>query len=215
MSQIIDISQLLRTGMPVWPGDTEFQPSWVARIEDGGPCNVGRVLMSLHTGTHVDAPLHFQKNGTSIADVDLSLYIGEACVIDALNAGSVEASHLQPLTAGLPPRVLFRTRISPAGQFDPGFSYIATDAASLLVRSGVKLVGIDTPSVDSAHSEAMETHKILGDAGIAILENLNLADAPAGMYELIALPLKFAGMDGSPVRAVLRTMNAEARRGHP
>lgn len=215
MSQIIDISQLLRAGMPVWPGDTEFQPSWVARIEDGGPCNVGSVLMSLHTGTHVDAPLHFQRNGASIADVDLSVYIGEARVIDTLNARSIEASHIQSFTAGLPPRVLFRTRVSPAERFDPDSSCIAPDAARLLVRSGVKLVGIDTPSVDSAHSEAMETHKILGDAGIAILENLNLADAPAGIYELIALPLKFASMDGSPVRAVLRTMDAEARHGLP
>jgi arylformamidase len=206
MSQIIDISQTLTRGMAVWPGDTEFQPLWVARMENGDSCNVGSVTMSLHTGTHADAPLHFLREGTSIAEMDLSVYIGLAQVIDLVGAKSIEAEHVLPLAPVLPERVLFKTRLSPVERFDPDFAYISPDAARLLADYGIRLVGIDTPSVDSSHSKTMETHKILAASGIAILENLNLANVSPGQYELIALPLKLASMEGSPVRAVLRTL---------
>jgi len=206
MPQIIDISQTLRSGMPTWPGDTEFQTFWVARMENGDPCNVGSVTMSLHTGTHSDAPLHFLREGTSIADTDLSAYIGLAQVIDLIGAKSVEAEHLLAVAHGLPERVLFKTRLSPAERFDPDFACITPDAARILASFGIRLIGIDTPSVDGSRSETFETHKILASAGIAIVENLNLANVTPGTYELIALPLKLAGMDGAPVRAVLRTL---------
>ena len=206
MPKIIDISQTLRSGMPAWPGDTEFQPFWVARMENGDPCNVGSVTMSLHTGTHSDAPLHFLREGASIADTDLSAYIGLAQVIDLIGAKSVEAEHLRAVAHGLPERVLFKTRLSPAERFDPEFAYISPAAARILAGGGIKLIGIDTPSVDGSASQTLESHKILAAAGIAILENLNLANVAPGQYELIALPLKLAGMEGSPVRAVLRTL---------
>jgi arylformamidase len=206
MSQIIDISRTLKRGMPVWPGDTEFQPLWVARMENGDSYNLGGVTMSLHTGTHSDAPLHFLRDGTSIADMDLSVYIGLAQVIDLIGAKSVETEHVLPLAPTLPERILFKTHVSPVEQFGPDFAYISPEAARILAGSGIKLVGIDTPSVDSSHSKTMETHKILAASGIAILEHLNLANVAAGQYELIALPLKLAGMEGSPVRAVLRTL---------
>ena len=206
MSQIIDISQTLTRGMPVWPGDTEFQPTWVARMEKGDPCNVGSVTMSLHTGTHADAPLHFMREGRSIAEMDLSAYIGLAQVIDLVGAESIAPEHLLPIAPSLPERVIFKTRLSPAPRFEPDFTYVTPDAARMLAGFGIKLIGIDTPSVDGSASETFESHKILASAGIAILENLNLAKVAAGRYELIALPLKLAGMDASPVRAVLRTL---------
>jgi len=206
MSQIIDISQTLKRGMPVWPGDTEFQPLWVARMENGDSYNLGGVTMSLHTGTHSDAPLHFLRDGTSITDMDLSVYIGPAQVIDLIGAKSVEAEHLLAVAIGFLERVLFKTHLSPVERFGPDFAYISPEAARILADSGIKLVGIDTPSVDSSHSKTMETHKILATSGVAILENLNLANVSPGQYELIALPLKLADMEGSPVRAVLRTL---------
>jgi arylformamidase len=204
MPQIIDISQTLISGMPVWPGDTEFRTFWVARMENGDPCNVGSVTMSLHTGTHADAPLHFVREGASIADVDLLAYIGPALIVDFVGVKSIEATHVLPIAPGLPERVLFKTRLSPAEQSDPDFAYISPGAARILAGFGIKLIGIDTPSVDGSASQTFESHKILASSGIAILENLNLANAAPGQYELIALPLKLAGMDGSPVRAVLR-----------
>jgi len=206
MPQIIDISQPLAHGMPVWPGDTEFQPSWLARMENNDPCNVGSVTMSLHTGTHADAPLHFVRDGISIADMDLTAYIGPVQVIELTGAKAIGAGHLLPLAPGLPERVIFKTRLSPAAQFDANFTYIASDAARMLAGFGIKLIGIDSPSVDGSASGTFESHKILASAGIAILENLNLAKVAPGRYELIALPLKLSGMDASPVRAVLRTL---------
>ena len=161
--------------------------------------------MSLHTGTHIDAPLHSLPEGQAIADTDLSMYIGPAQVIDMLGIAAIEAEHVLPLAPGLPERVLFKTRLSPAEHHDPEFTCLSPAAARILVGFGIKLVGIDAPSVDSGHSETMETHKILASAGIAILENLSLGNVAPGLYELIALPLKLTGMDGSPVRAVLRT----------
>jgi arylformamidase len=173
-------------------------------MENGDPCNVGSVTMSLHTGTHADAPLHFVREGASVADVDLTPYVGLAQVIDLTGVVCVEPQHILPIAPGLPERVLFKTRLSPAERFDPGFACISPDAARILGGFGIRLIGIDTPSVDGSSSETFEAHKILASAGIAILENLNLAHVAPGQYELIALPLKLVGMDGSPVRAVLR-----------
>ena len=172
----------------------------------GDPVTVGSVTMSLHTGTHADAPLHFLRDGAGIADVALDVFIGEALVIDCIDANKIETTHM-PETASDIPRLLFKTYKTQPECFENDFAYFTPEAATALARLGVKLVGIDTPSVDPFDSKTLEAHKILAEAGIAILENLCLADVSAGRYELIALPLKLDGMDASPVRAILREMD--------
>lgn len=204
MSRIIDISQTLSSEIATWPGDTEYATFWKMRLEDGDSCNVGSVTMSLHTGTHADAPFHFLSEGESIADADLSHYIGVATVIDATGAEVISASHVKNVNLRAA-RLLFKTGTASSDKFDDAFCYFAPETAEMLATGGVQLVGIDTPSVDKSDSTTLDSHKTFAKSNIAILENLNLTDVEPGDYELIALPLKIAGMDASPVRAILRS----------
>lgn len=206
MSRIIDISQTVHPGIAVWPGDTKYKPFWVARLEDGAVCNIGSVTMSLHTGTHADAPFHFLSEGLPIADVDLSPYIGPALVVDMAGVKSIDADAIGGIQTDGVDRIIFRTLSADADKFESAFAHITPDGAAALVALGIKLIGVDTPSVDQADSKTLDTHKILAAHSVAILENLSLEHVSPGTYELIALPLKLAGMDASPVRAILRTM---------
>jgi len=205
-SGLIDISQPVAPGIPVWPGDTEYHRFWVMQMDRGDSCNVGSTTMSLHTGTHADAPLHFRQGGVSISEVALDVYFGPALVVDALNAPQITVDYLNDLPESTPERLLFKTHSDMPETFDTDFCCLSTDAARMLVGSGVKLVGLDTPSVDPFDSKTMESHHILTEGGVAILENLALQEVTAGVYELIAFPLKLVGMDASPVRAVLRVV---------
>lgn len=205
MSTIIDISQTLRHGIAVWPGDTPFDTFWAMQMANGDSCNVGSVTMSLHTGTHADAPLHFLADGGSPIDADLRPYIGHAQVVDCTGAEKIEAAHVESLNATRPERVLFKTGSASPESFDTDFAWFSAAGARALVELGVVLVGIDTPSVDKSDSRTLEAHKIFAAASVSILENLVLDHVSPGHYELIALPLKLEGMDASPVRAILRT----------
>ncbi len=205
MARIIDISQTIHPGMAVWPGDTEYTPFWVWRMDKGETCNVGSVTMSLHTGTHADAPFHFLSDGSPIADVDLSAYIGPALVADVTGIVSISADVIANIPLDGIERILFRTQSADPETFEPDFASLKPDGAEALVARGIRLIGIDTPSVDQSDSKTLDTHKLLAAHRVAILENLKLDHVAPGKYELIALPLKLAGMDGSPVRAVLRT----------
>jgi arylformamidase len=206
VSRIIDISQTIHPGMAIWPGDTEYKPFWVAQMENGMVCNIGSVTMSLHTGTHADAPFHFLPEGLTIADVDLSPYMGPVLVVDIAGVKSIDADAIAGIQAERVERIIFRTMSINADKFESSFAHITPDGAEALVARGIKLIGIDTPSVDQADSKTLDTHKILAEHSVAILENLSLEHVSPGTYELIALPLKLAGMDASPVRAILRTM---------
>lgn len=211
MSGLIDISQTLKAGIATWPGDTAFAPFRVMRLESGDSCNVGSVTMSLHTGTHADAPRHFLADGATPAEMDLSPFIGKARVLDLTGVRTILPEHLGELAAGKTERierVLFRTGTARADHFSGTFAHLSENAARLLAEQGVLLVGIDTPSVDPGDSKDLRTHRVLAGAGISILENLVLAHVPPGPYELIALPLKLDGMDASPVRAVLRMLSS-------
>jgi arylformamidase len=204
--EIFDISQTLREGMAVWPGDEEFAVRWSMQIRAGASCNVSCLKMSAHTGTHLDAPYHFDNGGADIAAVDLSRYIGPARVVE-MNVGTcIRAADLSALDWAGVERVLFRTRASEVceGEWDRGFSYLAEDAAELIGGKRIQLVGTDAPSVDEVNSKDLPTHKTLLRCGIAILEGVRLAHVVPGDYELVCLPLKLAGLDGSPVRAILR-----------
>jgi arylformamidase len=208
MRRLWDISPAIGPGFPVYPGDTPFALRWTWSIGPGCPVNVSELLMSPHTGAHTDAPLHYDAAGTAIADVALDLYLGRCRVIHAIDVGRlVEPRHLEGALAGVPQRVLIRTaRHARIDAWDPAFAAIAPAAIDRLHAAGVRLVGVDTPSLDPAASKTLDSHQRVRAHGMAILEGIVLDEVPAGDYELIALPLKIRGGDASPVRAVLREL---------
>jgi arylformamidase len=203
--EIFDISQTLREGMTIWPGDPEFHRNPVSRIENGDSANVSAIYMGTHSGTHIDAPLHIDDSGKDAASVSISPFIGRARVI-AISAGrSVRTADLASLEWQGVERVLFKTfsGIPPENEFDPNFVYLKEDACEFLAGQKILLVGTDAPSVDPYDSTDLPSHKILIRNGTAILEGIRLGAVPPGDYNLVCLPLKLAGADGSPVRAVL------------
>ncbi|MFW2350202.1 arylformamidase [Qipengyuania sp.] len=205
--RIWDISQTLRPGLPVWPGDTQFTFERTWKMEDGSPVNVGRMRMSTHSGTHGDAPLHYSETAPDIASVELDPYIGECLVVDAtgVSGGSISVGDLPHL--GSADRVLFRTfETFPHDRWDSGFTAIDAEAIEWLALQGVKLVGTDAPSVDPQESKTMDAHKAVLEHDMRILEGLVLDGIPEGRYELIALPLKIAGGDAGLCRAILREL---------
>jgi len=205
-----DISPPLDSASPVFPGDTRYAQHWVATIAPGCPVNVGSLTLSPHTGAHADAPLHYEAGAAPIGLVPLEPYLGPCRVIHAIGRRPlVELAHLAhalpPHAAPLPARVLVRTYASaPLAAFDADCAAFAPATIEALADLGVALVGIDTASVDPAASKTLDSHQVLRRRGLRVLENLVLDDVPEGDYELIALPLKLATADASPVRAVLR-----------
>ena len=178
------------------------------RMEDGASCNVSTLRMSAHLGTHADSPFHYDPDGADTASADLSVYMGPCLVVDLrgvgepalLDPGDVKAIDLEGVE-----RVLFRTQDGhDPNTFDASFTALGPKAAKVLVAAGIRLVGIDTPSMDHAASKELEAHQVLKDGGVALLENLDLSAVEPGEYELIALPLRIVGGDSSPVRAILR-----------
>jgi arylformamidase len=230
---IHDISAPISDATPVWPGDTPVTLERVWTMEAGSPVNVGRMTLSPHTGSHADAPLHYDAAGAAIGAVSLDVYIGVAVVLDcsasahgvgaALEPGeasrAIEIAELkqawQRLTVGqagglehLPERVLVRTYLlAPTARWDSQFRAISPTAIDWLAENGVRLIGTDTPSLDPQESKTMLAHRRVFAHRMAILEGLVLDAVDPGCYELIALPLKFSTLDASPVRAVLRPLS--------
>ncbi|AEK63145.1 arylformamidase [Collimonas fungivorans] len=192
----------------MWPGDTAFSAQATWEIGDGCPVHVSRITLSTHTGAHCDAPSHYDAQGLSIDQVALDAYIGPCRVIHCIGVALVMPQHIAHALADIPPRVLLRTYASaPQQQWDPAFAAVAPQTIALLAQHGVRLVGIDTPSLDPQESKTMLAHHAVRQHGMAILEGIVLDAIDAGDYELIALPLRLAGMDASPVRAVLRPLS--------
>lgn len=204
-----DISPAVFPGSPVFPGDTPFHQRWTWTLGDGCPVNVSAVMLSPHVGAHADAPLHYQADAAAIGQVDLDPYLGLCRVIHAPPTESplVHWNDIEPACAGVPARVLVRTTSrSAVDHWDPHFKSLAPDVLQALADRGVKLVGIDTASIDPADSKTLASHQVLRQRDLRVLENLVLDDVPAGDYELIALPLRWLLADASPVRAVLREL---------
>ncbi len=203
--KLIDISIPIRPSLAVWPGDTCFDLQWNSRIANGAAVNLGSVTMSIHTGSHADAPQHYLADGVSIDRCELDPYLGQALVVDLSGARQIKVSDLQGFDLSQTPRVLFKTLgWTDYNRFPDRIPVMERDVPSYLQTCGVVLVGVDVPSVDEIESKDLPNHRQLGAAGISILESLRLNDVAAGVYELIALPLTLVGADGSPVRAVLR-----------
>jgi arylformamidase len=205
---IIDISQPLSPGMAVFPGDSSYVEATTFKIGPNCPVNVASVSLSTHCGTHADAPLHYDAKGAPIGALALEPFIGPCRVIDARGETALcEPQSIAQALDNAPPRVLLRL----VEHIDPhvwpnGFRAMAPDTMEFLASQGVKLIGIDTPSVDPETSKDLPAHIAAKLADMRILENLVLAHVEPGDYELIALPLRFANLDASPVRAVLRPL---------
>lgn len=206
--RIWDISPPVHEGAPVFPGDTPYRQRWAATIAPGCPVNVSEITLSPHVGAHADAPLHYDPEGATIGAVDLSPYLGPCRVIHAIARGPlVEWAHLAHAVEALPPRVLVRTyERAPVDRWDGALAAYAPGTIERLAALGVKLIGIDTASIDPADSKTLDSHQVIRRLGLRVLENLVLDEVPEGDYELIALPLKLVTADASPVRAVLREL---------
>lgn len=206
LRKLWDITPAVSNSIPVWPGDTPFSSATTWEIGGGCPVKVSRITLSTHTGAHCDAPSHYDPAGASIDMVGLDSYLGACRVIDCIGLSRVEPKHVRQALEAIPPRVLLRTYGKAPNGWDERFASVAADTIALLAQHGVRLIGIDTPSLDPQESKSMDAHHAVRANGMAILEGIVLDDVPAGDYELIALPLKLAGMDASPVRAVLRAL---------
>jgi arylformamidase len=200
---IIDISRPIGPDTPVWPGDPPVAVEPVARVAAGDPADVSRLALGTHTGTHVDPPAHFLPGGATVDTLPLDVLVGPALVADLSgSAAPIDARRLDSLD--LPPdtvRLLLKTEAG-AG---PGRGMVGTlvaDGAHWLAERGVRLVGVDTLSIEPATSTYPVHHILLG-AGVVIVEGLDLSAAAAGPYQLVCLPLRITGGDGAPARAVL------------
>jgi arylformamidase len=207
MTKLWDISPPIAPDSPLFPGDTAYSQQWTAQIGPGCPVNLSAITMSPHIGAHADAPLHYGAGAKTIGQIDLAPYLGPCRVIHAIGCGPlVRPRHLAHAVADLPPRVLVRTCITAPTTWSPEFSAYAPETIAWLASLGVRLVGIDSQSVDPADSKSLDSHHLLLTHDLRVLENLVLDNVPAGDYELIALPLRLTTADASPVRAVLREL---------
>ena len=205
-----DISPAISAATPCFPGDTAYAQCWNAQIGSACPVNVSAITMSPHLGAHADAPLHYGPGASAIGGVDLTPFLGPCRVIHAIDCGALiipeHLAHAIEGGASLPPRVLVRTCRRAPATWSASFSAFAPHTISWLASLGVRLVGIDSQSVDPADSKTLDSHQQLLVHDMRVLENLVLDEVEAGDYELIALPLKLATADASPVRAVLRSL---------
>lgn len=206
--QIWDISPAIHPAAPVFPGDTPYSQEWVARIGPGCPVNVSAIHLSPHVGAHADAPLHYDPQGATIGSVDLDAFLGPCRVIHAIGCGPlIEWRHIEhAIDVDLPARVLVRTYDQAPTGWDAELAAYAPDTVQKLADLGVRLIGIDTASIDPATSKSLDSHMVIRRRGLRVLENLVLDAVSEGDYELIALPLKLTEADASPVRAILRSL---------
>ncbi|MTW87861.1 arylformamidase [Virgibacillus dakarensis] len=209
MTNWIDITQPLTNTIAHWPGDTPFSYNLTCTKEETGSTNVGQITTSLHMGTHIDAPFHFDNDGLTVDQLDVNIYIGKAAVIDVSHTDTITPDILQEHEWDKDvTRLLLKTSLpNDPERFPKRIPELAPEIAAFLHDKGIKLLGVDMPSVDPPDSKELATHHALADHGIFILENIMLDHIADVNYQLIALPLAIHGADGSPVRAVLRKID--------
>ena len=211
--KIWDISRTLSDDLAEWPGDEPFHFRLTKTMAEGQSVNLGAIGMSVHNGTHADARFHFDTNGESIETAPLEIYLGRAVVVNLAEAflqskekHLITIEDVQPHAEEIAEtsRLLVRTgRWSDSTVFPNQIPVIAAGVPSWLQKNGVKLLGLDLPSVDEIDSKTLQNHHALARAGVAIVESLDLSGVGPGIYNFVALPLKIAGGDGAPMRAVL------------
>jgi arylformamidase len=215
--EIFDISRTLSPDLAPWPGDTPFHFELKWKMAEGATVNVGAINMGVHNGTHADAPFHFDESGDPMERMPLDAYVGDAVVVDltklfartgdALDrTRQIGVADIEAFSASLEqaPRLLLKTRVwEDSTVFPDWIPVIAPDAPEWLRERKVKMLGLDLPSVDAIEAKKLANHYALAAARIAIVESLDLSEVEAGIYHLSALPLKIAGGDAGPVRAIL------------
>lgn len=208
--RIIDISLGVGPNMLVWPGDPPVSVDASSRLSAGDSANVSEIHMGSHTGTHVDPPLHFIEGGAPAHTLALTSLIGPVVVADLRDVtGLIRVDHLEglDLAAGVT-RVLFRTQNSALWRRDPvefpeSYVSLSVEGAAWLVGRGIRLVGTDFLSIEARGAPGHPVHMALLEAGVIIVEGLDLNDVDPGLYTLACLPLKVMDGDGAPARAVL------------
>lgn len=206
---IYDISLTISPSLPTWPGDPGLVLEQFESMDKGAHANVTSISSSVHLGTHVDAPHHFLNNGKTVEDLPLDVLTGPCYVVqlpDGIDAITAEVLARTEITSDMK-RVLFGTSNSHQwargpSTFDEDFVAITEDGAEWLVERGIQLVGVDYLSV-APYGDSVPTHTVLLKAGLVVVEGLNLSQVMRGFYDLYCLPLKIAGCDGAPARAIL------------
>ncbi len=212
--KIYDISVLLSNKLVVWPGDKRIEIKRVASIDSGDSCNVSSIEMSAHSGTHIDAPFHFIKDGDCTDSIELGRLMGKCLVIDLeyVTNSEIMVEHIDSYNFSDYKKVLFKTKNSKLWNdncdvFFTDFISISVDVALYLAKQKIDLVGIDYLSIESFHSKNHDFHKALLNNKIIILEGIDLSGVEAGSYDLVCLPLNLSGCDGAPARAILKEIN--------
>lgn len=201
----IDITQTISTRIATWPGDTLFEYELTATKDDGGAANVGTITASLHTGTHADAPFHYVSEGKTLDMLDVNMYIGRAKVVSVVGAREIGREELEGFDlTGVERLLLKTTNTASPEKFPDRINTLKENIGPFLKEKGIYLIGTDQPSVDGIESKELLAHHSLFNNDVFIIENLLLEKVEPGDYDLIALPLKIEGADGSPIRAVLR-----------
>lgn len=213
MPGLIDISPEIGEAIAVFPGDVAFERRVSLDMHEGAHLTLSSMCATLHVGAHADAPSHYVRDGAGISERPLELYIGRCEVVDVRQ---VRGRRIEPADLDLDrpwePRVLFRTESQPdPNRWNDDFTSLSPEIIDELASRGVRLVGIDTPSIDPSDSKELESHQAVARNDMAILEGLVLRDVPSTRYELIALPLRIRGGDAGPVRAVLRELPDSGR----
>jgi arylformamidase len=206
-----DISLPLSPRLPTWPGNPPFELEPRQRMASGASANVSRLVLGTHSGTHVDAPRHFFDGRAGVDELPLDELVGSCRVVEIdvpPGRHPIGVSEIQRGAGGPPPRRLLlktaNSRLWNGAPFTSEFIYVTPEAAEWLVASGVRLVGVDYLSIEEFRKPGAPAHRTLLGAGVVIVEGLNLANVPPGPYELICLPLRIEGSDGSPARVILR-----------
>jgi arylformamidase len=206
----IDISLTIYPGMPYWPDNPAVSVEPSQCLAHGDVCNVSKLTIGTHTGTHVDGINHFIKGGMGIDQMPLDATIGKARVLEIKDSESIKVAELEPYNIQAGERILFKTQNSTlalkTNQFIEDFVYISTEAASYLATKKVRTVGVDYLSVGGYEGNVVEVHHALLGSGIWAIEGLNLAEVEPGEYELICLPIKLKDGDGGLARAILRSL---------
>lgn len=207
MANFFDVTLPITNTLLTWPADPSVFIQKTSSISHGDSCNISELKFGSHCGTHIDAPYHYEDDGITVEQIPLDDLIGKATVFEIPNRVKIGPDDLKSLQLKNTQRILFKTINSTywnLSVFQKDFVYITGEAARYLVDCGVRLVGIDYLSVDKFL--CTDTHRILLENGVVILEGLDLRAITAGEYEIIALPLKIKGGDGSPARVILRTV---------
>ena len=206
----IDTSVRLRSGMVHWPDNPPVRIERVLDMEGGDVANVSKISMGSHTGTHMDAPLHFVREGEGIDEMPLTAAMGRTRVIEIHDPESVKPEDLDPHGIRRGERILLKTQNSardwPSTDFIEDFVYVSQEAARYLAAREIQTIGIDYLSVGGFHRDGVETHEALLGAGIWVIEGLDLSQVEPGEYELVCLPIKGERSDCAPARAILRAV---------